>query len=217
VGADRYGATVPDVLDQIRAQARAAMDAHDLTDWNLVFDSAVQRAGATRFDRKVISLSAPLMRRYAEEGAHDQIRETVLHEIAHALAGHRHNHDATWQAIARRIGSTGLRTVAPDAPTIEADWVGTCPAGHTMTRHRRPTGVGSCARCSTRFDDRYLLTWTYRGMQLADVGSRVRVTTPGRWGGAVGTVRRIAQTRYHLAVPGADRLLTVPFEHAEPV
>ncbi|MGC5166462.1 SprT-like domain-containing protein [Luteimicrobium sp. DT211] len=207
---------MPDVLDQIHAQARAAMDDHGLTDWDLVFDQAVRRAGATRFDRRSISLSAPLMQRYAQEGAHDEIRETVLHEIAHALAGRRHNHDATWQAIARRIGSTGRRTVAPEAPAIEADWVGTCPAGHTMTRHRRPTGIGSCSRCAPRFDERFLLTWTYRGTRLADVGSRVRVTAPGRWNGAVGTVRRVAQTRYHLAVPGADRPLTVRFEHAEP-
>jgi predicted SprT family Zn-dependent metalloprotease len=215
VGASRYRATVPDELEQIRRDARALMDAHGLTDWDHVFDSAVSRAGVTRFDRKLIGLSAPLMRRYAEAGAHDQIRETVLHEIAHALAGPRHNHDATWKAVARRIGSTGLRTVAPDAPTIEADWVGTCPAGHTLSRHRRPTGLRSCARCATTFDDRFLLTWTYRGTRLADVGTRVRVTAPGRWNGAVGTVRRVAQTRYHLAVPGAGRPLTVPFGHVE--
>ncbi len=217
MGADSYRSTVPEPLDQIRSDARATMDAHGLVDWSLRFDTAVQRAGITRFDRKVISLSGPIMRRYAEEGATDEIRETVLHEIAHALAGHRHGHDATWRAIARRIGSTGLRTVAPDAPTIEPDWVGTCPAGHTVTRHRRPAGARSCSRCARAFDDRFLLTWTYRGRKLAVVGSRVRVTATGRWSGAVGTVRRVAHTRYHLRVPGADRLLTVPFEHVEEV
>ncbi|GAA4847276.1 hypothetical protein GCM10023221_27530 [Luteimicrobium xylanilyticum] len=67
------------------------------------------------------------------------------------------------------------------------------------------------------FDDRFLLTWTYRGMRLAAVGTRVRVTAPGRWNGAVGTVRRVAHTRYHLSVPGAGRTLTVRFEQTEPV
>jgi hypothetical protein len=217
VGAGSYGSTVPDPLDQIRADTQAAMDAHGLTDWSFRFDSAVQRAGITRFDRKVISLSGPIMRRYAAEGATDEIRETVLHEIAHALAGHRHGHDATWRAIARRIGSSGRRTVAPDAPTVEPAWVGTCPVGHEVRRHRRPAGVRSCSRCATRFDDRYVLTWTYRGKKLVGVGSRVRVTTTGRWSGAVGTVRRVAHTRYHLSVPGAAKLLTVPFEHVEEV
>jgi predicted SprT family Zn-dependent metalloprotease len=215
VGGPDYRATVSDALEEIRTQARTIMDAHGLTDWKLTFDRAVRRAGITRFDRKVISLSAPLMRKYAEVGAHEQVRETILHEVAHALAGPRHNHDATWQAIARRIGSTGLRTVAPDAPTIETDWVGTCPAGHTVTRHRRPAGIRSCSRCAQGFDDRFLITWTYRGARLAEVGARVRVTAPGRWSGAVGTVRRVAQTRYHLTVRGAGRLLTVPFDHAE--
>jgi len=217
VGTARYAACVPDVLETIRRDARATMDAHGLTDWRLVFDSAVRRAGVTRFDRKVISLSGPLMRKYAEAGAHDQVHDTVLHEIAHALAGPRYGHDATWRAIARRIGASGLRTVAPDAPTIETDWVGTCPVGHTLRRHRRPAGIRSCARCTRVFDDRFLLTWTYRGMRLAAVGTRVRVRAPGRWNGAVGTVRRVAHTRYHLSVPGAGRTLTVRFEQTEPV
>ncbi|MFC8734335.1 hypothetical protein ACFT5B_17925 [Luteimicrobium sp. NPDC057192] len=141
----------------------------------------------------------------------------MLHEITHALAGRRHAHDAIWRTIARRIGSSGQRTVAPEAPTVEPAWIGTCTAGHALTRHRRPAGVRSCSGCSPRFDDRFLLTWTYRGRRLAVVGSRVRVTTAGRWTGAVGTVRRVAHARSHLAVPGADRLLTVPFEHAEEV
>ena len=36
--------------------------------------------------------------------------ESLLHEIAHALVGRKHNHDAEWKAKAREIGCTGERT-----------------------------------------------------------------------------------------------------------
>ena len=45
-----------------------------------------------------------------------EVRETILHEIAHARVGASHGHDAVWQAEARRIGSTGRRLVDPHAP-----------------------------------------------------------------------------------------------------
>ena len=38
-----------------------------------------------------------------------EIEDTLLHEIAHALVGRRHHHDAVWRAKAREIGCTGQR------------------------------------------------------------------------------------------------------------
>ena len=37
------------------------------------------------------------------------IRDTLLHEIAHAIVGPGHGHDALWQTAARRIGCTAKR------------------------------------------------------------------------------------------------------------
>src|SRR4051812_2566770 len=42
-----------------------------------------------------------------------QITDTLLHEIAHALAGPGHKHDYVWQAKAREVGAT------PEACTTE--------------------------------------------------------------------------------------------------
>ncbi|MFD6136431.1 SprT-like domain-containing protein [Isoptericola sp. NPDC060257] len=146
--------------------ARGLMAEHGLSRWTFRFDRARRRAGLCRYDRREISLSGPLTDLYDEA----DVREVVLHEIAHALAGARHGHDAVWRATARSIGSTGRRVVRDDSPEVEGDWVGRCPAGHRVTRFRRPQRPQACARCSPVFDRRFLLTWTYRGRPVPELG-----------------------------------------------
>ena len=92
---------LPDVL----ALARSLMATHGLEDWELDLDRARRRAGQTDHARRRITLSRHLMRLYDEA----EVRETILHEIAHARVGASHGHDAVWRAEARRIGSTAVR------------------------------------------------------------------------------------------------------------
>lgn len=127
--------------------------------WRLGWDNARRRAGQTRFHDRTITLSKPLMSLYTQA----QVRDTILHEIAHALVGPEHNHDSVWRATAQRIGCSGRRQVSPDAPQPPAPWVGRCAAGHEVHRYRRPRAVASCSRCSRTFDPRFVLTWTRRG------------------------------------------------------
>jgi len=204
---------------------------HGLDGWVVVFDNAKRRAGVCRFADRVIGLSAPLARLHSA----DEVRETVLHEVAHALAGPQHGHDAVWAAHARRIGSTGERCLSRETPRLPAPWLGVCPAGHTQERHRRPERVQSCRRCGPTFSVRHLLEWTHHGlpapmhpnyvaelrrlqqglpMQVIGVGSAARVTLPGAYQGRVGRVRKRGRTCYHIEIP--EGLLRVPFAGAEP-
>lgn len=112
----------------------ALLDQHGLGDWTLTFDAAKRRAGVTRHQRKVIGLSFDLTRLHSEE----EVRETILHEIAHALVGAEHGHDEVWRRTARQIGSTGERCVSAEAPRLRGAWVGVCPQGHEVDRHRAP-------------------------------------------------------------------------------
>lgn len=48
------------------------------------------------------------------------------------------------------------------AARVPGAWVGTCPAGHQSSRHRRPERVVTCGQCSHRFDLAHLLEWTHR-------------------------------------------------------
>lgn len=139
---------------------RRLLREHGLSDWTIRLDRAKTRAGVCRFARREIGLSAPLTRLHSEA----EVLDTILHEIAHALVGPQHGHDAVWRAKAREIGCSGSRCVSADSPTVRGDWVGTCPSGHTVARHRRPQRVRSCSRCTPgRFDPTAIFEWTHRG------------------------------------------------------
>lgn len=214
------------------ALAEHLLERHGPVGWSIELDSAKRRAGICRYGPRVIGLSAPLTVLHDEA----QVRDTILHEIAHALVGPRHGHDAVWRRTALAIGCTGERCVPADAPRVEPPWLGICPAGHTTGRHRRPERVMACGRCSSGFDLAHVYTWTHRGRpavhhpnydaELADiragrpvvrlgVGQRARIRVTGRYDGMVGTVVKRGRTTYHLKVRGG--VLRVPFAGVEPV
>ncbi len=216
------------------AMGRALLREHGLDGWQIVADRAKTRAGVCRYGRRQIGISAPLTTLHDEA----EVRDTLLHEIAHALVGPQHGHDEVWRAKAVEIGSTGERCVSPDAPRVVGDWVGRCPAGHERNRHRAPTRLASCGRCSPRFDARHLLTWTFKGRQvpmppayaaaLADLRDRegaaerrrrLRVgqvveISGGTWDGRSGEVELVGAVRVQVRV--GDDLVSVPAEHVRP-
>lgn len=92
-------------LAVVRQLACALLDQHGLAGWSFDFDHATRRAGCCDYRRKRISLALQFVRQVCEE----EIQDTLLHEIAHALVGIKHNHDAVWKAKAQAIGSSGER------------------------------------------------------------------------------------------------------------
>ena len=102
---------------EARDLARSLMDASGLFDWRFRFDHARRRAGACTHATRTISLSGPLTDLYDA----DTVRAVVLHEIAHALVGPAHGHDAAWRRAARaprRVSSCGVCSRSFDASRI---------------------------------------------------------------------------------------------------
>jgi len=155
----------------IRREAEALIGAHLDESWSFAFDSAKRRAGLCDYGKKRISVSRYLSARYDDETN----RQTLLHEIAHALAGPTAGHGPAWRRIARSLGYTGGTTHHGETATDLAPWVGICPAGHVAYRHRKVTRATSCAKCSRRFDERHLFRWTRREITPA---ARLAATTP---------------------------------------
>lgn len=150
-------------LDRVRVWADALIRMHLDASWTFAFDNAKRRAGLCDYARKRISLSRYLAARYDDDTNH----QTLLHEVAHALAGPAAGHGREWKRIARELGYVGEATHRGETATELAPWVGVCPAGHTVYRHRRPTRQSSCVKCSPRFDPRYLFAWHRREITAA--------------------------------------------------
>ena len=142
-----------DVLEKEKAVSRPLgmaidlatklMDTHGLVGWRIKLDHARRRAGQCDYTNKIISLS----RLYVRHADIDHIRDTILHEIAHALVGPRHGHDAVWRQKAREIGCTATR--CHSLSFARARWVMTCPNGcFSVERHRKKSGL-VCASCKS--------------------------------------------------------------------
>ena len=126
--------------------ANKLMDAHGLVGWRIKFDHARRRAGQCDYTNKTISLS----RLYVRHADIDQIRDTILHEIAHALVGPRHGHDSVWRQKAREIGCTAKR--CHSLSFAQAKWVMACPNGcFSVERHRKKSGL-VCATCKSEVE-----------------------------------------------------------------
>lgn len=147
-------------LTGFRESALMAMRQHELDDWSFQWDRAKARAGQCRFKQRVISMSRPLAERWAPA----EVWETLLHEIAHALAGPKAGHGPEWKRVAVSIGARPERCapVGEDTPAIEGRYRGACPAGHVIYRHRLTPRAqrSSCFQCSPYYDARNAITWT---------------------------------------------------------
>jgi predicted SprT family Zn-dependent metalloprotease len=129
-------------LAGIKALAARLFAEHGLEDWSFAFDHATRRAGCCDYRRKRISFAVQFARQASEEEIHD----TLLHEIAHALVGKKHNHDAVWKAKAQAIGSSGER--CHDSRFCPPRYIVACRNGcWTATAERRRRNV-VCRECS---------------------------------------------------------------------
>ena len=93
-------------MDLLKAQeiARDLMHLHGLHDWCFRYDRARRRFGSCNYTRRQITLSSPLTLLNDEY----QVRDTLLHEIAHALAP-GDQHGPKWRAVCVKIGAKPQR------------------------------------------------------------------------------------------------------------
>ena len=99
-----------DRLNEISKQARNLMDSHGLHEWNLRFDESKRFLGKCNYRDKTVHLS----RSHALDGKDSEIRDTILHEIAHALAGPKARHGPKWKTIAKQIGAKPRASFKPE-------------------------------------------------------------------------------------------------------
>lgn len=158
-GAKRAQRFTGDRYDLVLVHAQEFMAQHlDLNVWSFGFDSAKKRLGVCKYSEHLISLS----RYFVDLHSLDEIDQVIRHEVAHAIAGPNAGHSAKWKKIATNLGYKHKRISGDEIGNATAKLIGVCPNGHTVYRHRKPKTALSCSKCSSRFDRRFLITWTSR-------------------------------------------------------
>lgn len=162
--------------------ARKTLLAVGLVDWTVRWDHAKRRAGCCFHAQRRLTFSRPLFALYSEETK----RGVVLHEVAHALAGPDHRHDAHWRKLVTELGTVPQVRLPSDLPGPKALWIGSCPrCGPVKELHSMPRRVVSCGRCSKVFDPRFILRWARNGKETEPSGAyakelkRIKTTTRG--------------------------------------
>jgi predicted SprT family Zn-dependent metalloprotease len=138
---------------------RARMLATDLMKYHMgkgnftfQFDNAFRRFGYNK--GKLISLS----KRLVELNSEEEVLNTILHEIAHALTPKDH-HGEAWQMKAKAIGCNGERCYSSDVVKPKAKFVGVCPGCDRKIFKLRRRKI-SCGKCGKgKFNSAFLFQW----------------------------------------------------------
>lgn len=123
-----------------------------LSGWVLGFDRAKQRAGACHHTKNLITLSEY----YVRMNEWTEVRNTILHEAAHALAGPRMGHGPAWARQCRLLGIEPKRCYDSEAVNMpQGNVVVSClNHGEVGRQHRMPKANARsykvCRKCRTR-------------------------------------------------------------------
>ena len=140
-------------ITQITQLGHQLMDEHGLYGWRIVWDNARKRGGQCRYNTRTISLSRLIVPTWEDA----EIRNVLLHEIAHALTP-GHSHDAVWRRKLISMGGDGSRTHSN--ATVPGRWLAICDhcgveAGrrHRLSARVRDTALHSSCRKPVRWVD----------------------------------------------------------------
>ncbi|AFC21883.1 hypothetical protein GAP32_430 [Cronobacter phage vB_CsaM_GAP32] len=112
----RFQILIKRLVMNIYKIAKELMNKHNLQDWSFeIYESSNKRVPGTTntigmciYHEKVIAILEAVAYSRSEE----YVRSLILHEIAHALAGHENGHNEVWQKIAIEIGSKHITSCA---------------------------------------------------------------------------------------------------------
>ncbi len=113
-----------------------------------------------------------------------QVRNTIIHEIAHALTP-RHGHDAVWRRKCLDLGGDGKRCVDTNRDTVVVPpmkWIGRCPqCGWSAGRDRLTAKTRQhtiCTPCADKMGRPYTeARVAAAGIKLRWYENHARVTT----------------------------------------
>lgn len=130
----------------------------DKEGWSFKYDNAKKRFGCCHYKTKLITLSRYLV----ELNTEDKVKDVILHEIAHAIAGFEAGHGIKWKRVAEQIGCKPERCYdSKEVIQPKGNYEAVCPVcGYIHKAIRRKRKESSCAICLPgKFDRSRLLVF----------------------------------------------------------
>ncbi len=141
---------------------------YGLSGWTFKWDRSKRRFGQCRYRLKEIGISREL----AELNDEATVFDTVLHEIAHALANVRgfirEGHGRNWKDICVEIGAKPVRCYSSDQVVVPKGKVtGVCPVcGKTFEKSRMPKGRRYHMDCNGKGQYNYPIEWSENKLSI---------------------------------------------------
>jgi len=140
--------------------ANSLIKAHNLIDWSFEFDNAVRRFGCCHYNTKTITLSKPL----TKLNPASEVKDVILHEIAHALCKRTDYHNHAWQAMAKSIGCNPTRCYSNNVIKPKPKYITTCKTcgKQGIANRNNKSACGACCRKynNGKYSNKYKLTYT---------------------------------------------------------
>ena len=136
-------------LNELEAMAYQELAKHGLHGWTFGLARTRRRLGVCKYRTKRIEIAEY----YARNSPEESVLDTLLHEIAHAIAGPAAKHGPRWKAVAVRLGATPRSCESSGQAVVEpGDWQATCPACEkTVHFYRQPRSLnGYRCKCEAR-------------------------------------------------------------------
>ena len=134
---------------EIFLMARDLMSKHSELDlWRFSFENYKKSFGRCNYTTRTISISSYL----CDSMTDIAIKDTLIHEIAHALT-RGHGHDNVWRRKCAELGGVPERTASTSKSLIEgailqSKYTLTCPCcGYKIPKHRAIKHSISCGIC----------------------------------------------------------------------
>jgi len=123
---------------------------HNLKNWNFYFDKAKKRFGCCNYTDKKISLSRFLVELNTEE----QVKDVILHEIAHALVGPKNNHNHLWKKKVKEIGgSPSVKFCNNEVKLPKMKYTAKCKNCNLTFQAAKINPQVACRHCCKKFNN----------------------------------------------------------------
>jgi len=136
-------------LRELEAIAEKELLEHGLRDWSFGLAKTKRRQGVCKYrDRRI-----EIAEYYARHNPPEKVLDTLLHEIAHAIAGPNARHGPAWKVVAKKLGATPRACDTCDETVVmPGDWQATCEAcNKTYHKYKRPQrSTGYRCQCVAR-------------------------------------------------------------------